>query len=83
MRQYQFYKCHHRKHNSGKTAPQLSFHSHFAQYNHNGMEDWQFILIDEATDLDSLHRKESFLQCKRNTFHPNRFSVREVNYDYD
>ena len=58
------YKCHHRKHSSGKTAPQHLFHSHFPQDNHNGMEDWQFILIVETTDLDSIRRKESFWQCK-------------------
>ena len=39
-----------------------SFHSHFSQLGHNGMADWQFMLIDSASDTNTIRRKESFWQ---------------------
>ena len=40
------YKSSWRKYSSTSNAPQASFHSHFAQNNHKGMEDWEVTLID-------------------------------------
>ena len=34
------YKACYRKHILGKLVPQASFHAHFAQEDHNGMDDW-------------------------------------------
>jgi len=65
------YKCHYRKHSSGSTVPQASFFAHFAQTSHNGMEDWEFVLIDQAEDLPSVRQKESFWQYTLDTFSPN------------
>ena len=71
-------KCCHRKYISNQEVPQQSFHPHFNCENHNGMEDWQFTLIDEASNVDSLRRKESFWQYKLDCFVPNGLNERNV-----
>ena len=38
------------------SVPQASFHEHFCQSDHNG----SFTLIDKASDLHSLRKKECF-----------------------
>ena len=38
------YKCWHTRDNFNKSVPQESFHAHFKEQSHNGMDDWQFIL---------------------------------------
>lgn len=75
-------KCYHQKYSSGKPVIQASFHSHFKQPNHNGMEDWSFTFIDQAENLPSLRRKESFWQHKLNTFQPNGLNERDVTLDF-
>ena len=54
------YKCCDKKYNAGKPVIQASFHAHFNQSNHNGMDDCQFTSIDCADNLASLRRKESY-----------------------
>lgn len=76
------YKCSHWKFSLGKPVIQLSFHSHFEQPDHNGMEDWSFTLIDHAESLSRLRRKESFWQHKLDSFQPNGLNEREVTLDY-
>jgi len=67
---------------SGKTAPQMLFHSHFGQPNHNGMEDWEFTLIDQSQDLASLRKREYFWQNKLQTFLPLGLNEKEVAFVY-
>ena len=74
------YKSCHRKHVLDKVVPQESFHSHFSQLGHNGMADWQFMLIDSASDTNTIRRKESFWQFKLNTFWPDGLNEKEVDY---
>ena len=65
-----------------QSVAQASFHAHFNQPDHNGMDDWSFILIDSASGEDSVRRKESFWQFKLNTFFPTGLNEREVSLDY-
>ena len=76
------YKSCHRKFNSHKFVPQSNFHAHFAQEDHQGMDDWDFVLIDQGNDVDSTRRKESFWQYTLNTIHPEGLNERDVVIDY-
>ena len=76
------YKTCYNKYSVGKTVPQMSFHSHFGQSNHNGIDDWSFTLIDQARDENQLRKKESFWQEKLETFIPKGLNTKEVTYDY-
>ena len=75
------YRCCHRKYSSNQSVAQASFQAHFNQPDHNGMDDWSFILIDSASGEDSVRRKESFWQFKLNTFFPTGLNEREVSLD--
>ena len=57
------YKSHHRTFlermskgtlGTGKSVPQRELHSHFAQSDHNGIEDMQFTLIDSGPKVPTL-----------------------------
>ena len=37
---------------------------------HNGDLDWEFVLIDQAENMEELRRKESFWQHELDTFKP-------------
>ena len=76
------YKSAHRKYSLGHSVPQASFHAHFVEEEHQGMHDWQFTLIDQAGNVDSVRRKESFWQHTLNTFHPNGLNERNVTHGY-
>ena len=69
------YEACYRKHISGKLVPQASFHTHFAQEDHNGMDDWEFTLIDRSTNLPSVRRREFYWQYELNTFHPDDLNI--------
>ena len=56
------------RYTTGVSVPQASFHAHFKQTGHNGMNDWSFTLIDHATNTKALRRKEMYWQYKFNTF---------------
>ena len=64
------------------SVPQATFHSHFNQDNHKGMEDWEFVLIDQVDDIDSVRRREAFWQHKLDSFSPAGLNERDVALDY-
>ena len=77
------YKSHNKKFNSKQSGvPQESFHAHFNSIGHNGKEDWEITLIDQAETLTSVRRKECFWQYKLDTFIPNGLNEREVFMDF-
>ena len=76
------YKSCFRKHASGEAVPQMLFHNHFSQLDHNGMNDWSFTLIDQASNVEHLRKKESFWQYKLDTFHPKGLNERNVTFDF-
>ena len=43
------------------------------------MADWQFMLIDSASDTNTIRRKESFWQLL-NTFWPDGLNEKDVDY---
>ena len=51
------YRCCHIKYSSNQSVAQASFQAHFSQPDNNGMDDWSFILIDSASDEDSVRKK--------------------------
>ena len=66
----------------GETAPQMSFHSHFCKEDHNGMDDWEFTLIDQSQNEQKLRMREDFWINKLQTFEPQGLNKREVTMDY-
>ena len=70
------------RYTTGVSVPQASFHAHFKQTDHNGMNDWSFTLIDHATNTKALRWKEMYWQYKSNTFKPNGLNERDVTLDY-
>ena len=80
---YNNYKCCFRKFSAGCPAvPQESLHAHFAQDDHHGRDDWEFVLIDQAEDIPSARRRETFWQNYLNTFIPYGLNEREVAVDF-
>ena len=61
-----------------KKVEQESFNPHFTEANHNGEEDWEVRLIDQANNLEDLRKSESFQQHGLETFQPNGLNEREV-----
>ena len=76
------YKACFKKYSLNKSVPQASFHAHFSQTDHNGMDDWSFTLIDYAKDVESVRRKESFWQYKLNSFQQDGLNERDVTFDF-
>ena len=58
--------------------PQQSFHSHFAQENHHGIDDFKFTIIDSAANDTGAKKSEHFWQYKLNVFEPQGLNVRNV-----
>ena len=71
------YKNCYKKHQIGQIVPQQSFHNHFNQDTHNGIDDWEFTIIDQGSCLETVRKKESFWQDTLNTFSP--FGLNEKN----
>ena len=81
------YKSHHRAFldrmskgtlGTGKSVPQRELHSHFAQSDHNGIEDMQFTLIDSGPNNVITRKRETFWQYKLETFEPKGLNIRNV-----
>ena len=79
---YNNYRSCHRRHILGKKVPQASFHAHFAQSDHHGMEDCQFTFIDHAVDLPSVRRQEVFWQYTLDSFFPKGLNEQDVPLDF-
>ena len=76
------YKSCSKRHNLGKQVPQQSFHDHFKSNGHKRTSDWDFILIDQAKNLPTVRKKESFWQYTLNTFLPEGLNDKDVPLDY-
>ena len=71
------YKSCNSRHNL-KTVPQQELHIHFDEPGHNGFDDFEFTLIDQGSDLNSVRKREMFWQYKLNTFIPHGLNECEV-----
>ena len=67
----------------GKPIPQASLFAHFSQPDHNGFDDWLFVLIDQDFNDVQLKKKECFWQYKLDVFEPKGLNVREVQLTLD
>ena len=45
-------------------------HQHYGQYNHNGIGDWQFTLIEQCEKHEQLKETETFWQNRAKIFYP-------------
>ena len=72
------YKNCYKKHQLGQVVPQQSFHDHFAEKNHNGIDDWEFVIIDKGSSMESVRKKEANWQNILNTFSPNGLNEKNV-----
>ena len=64
--------------NWGSVVPQMGLFSHFVQSDHNGLEDWQFQIIDSSNSEMQLRERESFWQHRLKTFLPIGLNERSV-----
>ena len=61
-----------------QSVPQQYLHDHFDLPEHAGLDDFEFTLIDQASNKEEVRRKERFWQYKLKTFLPYGLNVREV-----
>ena len=71
------YKSCHTRDSLNKPVPQESFHAYFKEQSHKGMDDWPFILIDKAENVE-LRMRETFCQDKLCKFVPDGLNERNV-----
>ena len=77
-----------RKHNEGslgrgKTVPQAGFFGHFFSEGHQGVFSVSIKIIDGASDVYSLRRKELFWQYKLGIFAPKGLNERAADIELD
>ena len=54
------YKSAHRSYRKKRKVSQQRFHEHYGQHSHNGIDDWQFTLIEQCETYKQLKEKETF-----------------------
>ena len=53
-----------------RKVSQQRFHEHYGQYSHNGIDDWQFTLIEQCETHEQLKEMETFWQHRLKTCYP-------------
>ena len=56
------YKSAHRSYRKKRKVSQQRFHEHYGQHSHNGIDDWQFTLIEQCETHEQLKERETFWQ---------------------
>ena len=64
------YKSGHRSYRKKRKVSQQRFHEHYGQHSHNGIDDWQFTLIEQCETQEQLKERETFWQHRLKTFYP-------------
>ena len=64
------YKSGHRSYRKKRKVSQQRFHEHYGQHSHNGIDDWQFTLIEQCETHEQLKERETFWQHRLKTFYP-------------
>ena len=49
---------------------QQRFHERYGEHSHNGIDDWQFTLIEQCETHEQLKERETFCQHRLKTFYP-------------
>ena len=83
-----YFRTYARKHNEGslgrgKAVPQAGFFGHFFSEGHQGVFSVSIKIIDGASDVYSLQRKELFWQYKLGTFAPKGLNERAADIELD
>ena len=83
-----YFRTYARKHNEGslgrcKAVPQAGFFGHFFSEGHQGVFSVSIKIIDGASDVYSLRRKELFWQYKLGTFAPKGLNERAADIELD
>ena len=63
-------KSAHRSYRKKRKVSQQRFHEHYGQHSHNGIDDWQFTLIEQCETHEQLKERETFWQHRLKTFYP-------------
>ena len=63
------YKSAHRSYRKKRKVLQQRFHEHYGQHSHNGIDDWQFALIELCETQEQLKERETFWQQRLKTFY--------------
>ena len=71
------YKSAHRSYRKKRKVSQQRFHEHYGQHSHNGIDDWQFTLIEQCETREQLKEKEKFWQHRLKTFYPYGFNEKK------
>ena len=53
-----------------RKVSQQRLHEHYGQYSHNGIDDWQFTLIEKCQMHEELKERETFWQHRRKILNP-------------
>ena len=64
------YKSAHRSYRKKHKVSQKRFHENYEQHSHNGIDDWQFTLIEQCETHEQLKEREKFWQHRLKTFYP-------------
>ena len=64
------YKSAHRSYRKKRKLSQQRFHEHYVQRSHNGIDDWQFTLIEQYGTHKQVKERETFWQYRLKTFYP-------------
>ena len=64
------YKSTHRSYRKKRKVSQQQFHEHYGHYSHNGIDHWQFTLIEQYETHQQLIERETFWQRRLKTFYP-------------
>ena len=63
------YTSAHRSYRKKHKGSQQRFHEHYGQRSHNGIDDWQFTLIEQCEIHEQLKERETFWQHRLKTFY--------------
>ena len=55
------YKSAHRSYRKKRKVSQQRFHEHYGQHSHNGIDDWQFTLIEQCENTRAVEREGNIL----------------------
>ena len=71
------YKSARRSYRKNRKVSQQRFHEHYGQQSHNGIDDWQFTLIEQCETHEQLKKRETFWQRRLKTFYPYGFNEKK------
>ena len=63
------YKSPHRSYRKKRKVSQQLFHEHYGQHSHNGIDNWQFTLIEQCETHEQLKEMEKFWQHRLKMFY--------------